>query len=128
MKTKCITYKVNISDQGYGRISLNSKTYKAHRIVYKLFKGALSKHLEIDHLCRNRACINPEHLEQVTHKINVLRGESTNAKNARKTHCKRGHVLKGRNVYIVNKKGHRSCNTCKKAYSKNYYRNKIKNL
>jgi hypothetical protein len=70
----------------------------AHRIAYELEIGPIPEGLEIDHLCRNPICVNPAHLEPVTHRENVLRGEATSAQNARKAHCIRGHLLSGANV------------------------------
>jgi hypothetical protein len=79
--------------RGYGRIFFHGESHYAHRVSYALAFGAIPAGLQIDHLCRNRACINPAHLEAVTARENVLRGEGMGAKNARRTHCKRGHAL-----------------------------------
>ena len=62
-----------------------------HRVAYEALVGAIPDHLEIDHLCRNRSCVNPEHLDLVTRRENTLRGESFAAQNARKVKCHRGH-------------------------------------
>ena len=64
---------------------------EAYRLAYEITKGPVPKGLEIDHLCRNRACLNPFHLEAVTRRVNVLRGFGACGNNARKTHCKFGH-------------------------------------
>jgi hypothetical protein len=70
--------------------------------------------LTLDHLCRNKACVNPAHLEPVTNRENVLRGVGLSAENARKTHCKRGHPLSGDNV-VVSKGGRkRRCVACER--------------
>jgi hypothetical protein len=84
----------------------------AHRIAYELEIGPIPEGLEIDHLCRNPICVNPAHLEPVTHRENVLRGEAISAQNARKAHCIRGHLLSGANVAIT-KPGHRVCRACR---------------
>lgn len=68
--------------------------------------------MTIDHLCRNRACFNPDHLEQVTNQTNILRGEGATATNARKTHCIRGHELVGTNL-IASRTNGRSCRICR---------------
>ena len=60
-----------------------SKTYYSHRLAYELFKGVIPVGLQIDHLCRNRACVNPDHLEPVTQQVNILRGDSPPARQAR---------------------------------------------
>ena len=83
----------------------------AHRIAYELFKGPIPEGLEIDHACRNRGCVNPAHLDVMTHRENGLRGISPPAVNARKTRCDRGHPLEGENLRI-DYRGDRTCVTC----------------
>ena len=81
-------------DHGYGHLSFNRQNNMlAHRVAYEPTKGPIPEGLTIDHLCRNRGCINPEHLEAVTMGVNNLRGESASAKNARALFCKNGHPL-----------------------------------
>lgn len=89
----------------YGRFGAEN----AHRISYRIHKGKIPKGLTIDHLCRNTVCVNPAHLEAVTLKENILRGESFSAINARKTFCKNGHPYD-----FKRKRGDRECLTCKK--------------
>jgi len=79
----------------------------AHRFSFELLVGPIPKGLTLDHLCRNPRCVNPAHLEPVTHKDNVLRGESPMAKQAKQTHCKRGHLLPPKN-----ERGKRECAEC----------------
>jgi hypothetical protein len=76
----------------------------------ELFVGPIPEGLVIDHLCRNRGCINPTHMEPVTNAENVLRGEGPTAVNARKTHCKRGHPFDDVNTYVYAKG--RACRMC----------------
>ena len=90
--------------EGYGRLTVNRTYIYAHRFSYELHKGAIPTGLVIDHLCRNTSCVNPDHLEAVTTKENVLRGVGPAARAARKTHCKRGHLLGA-----VDRFGRRSC-------------------
>ena len=97
--------------KGYGRFKPNGKQTSAHRMAYELSHNVkIPQSLTIDHLCRNRACVNPEHLEIVSLKVNVLRGESPSANNARKRFCLRGHRFSGKNLIIIGKK--RRCRTC----------------
>lgn len=101
-------------DNGYGRFWLRGKTELAHRISWLVHRGPLpdgTPHL--DHLCRNRWCVNPDHLEPVTIGENVLRGEGLSATNARKTRCKRDHPLEGENL-AVDANGARVCVTCRR--------------
>ena len=115
-------------DTGYGHhITSNDATKKdhlAHRYSYELYVGKIPKGLTLDHLCRNRWCVNPEHLEITTLKENILRGVSQAAINARKTHCIRGHQLSGNNLYITPKDSRRQCKKCIAIRSYNYSRRK----
>lgn len=73
---------------GYGRVRINSRTHAVHRLVYEDMIGPIPAHLEIDHLCHNRGCCNPAHLEPVTRKVNLNRGRNANLE---KRVCKHGH-------------------------------------
>jgi hypothetical protein len=102
----------------YGHIKISGKSFKAHRFAYELLRGPIPKGMVIDHLCRNRMCVNPEHMEIVTNKENILRGEGIAAKEARMTVCKNGHALTGENLYIAPKSGKRRCRQCNKVSAK----------
>ena len=98
-------------DAGYGRFYLRGKSHLAHRVAWELEHGTIPRSLQVDHLCRNRGCVNPDHLELVTLKENVLRGIGITATNKAKTHCRNGHELHGYNAYVT-KRGSRQCRTC----------------
>lgn len=78
---------------GYGRFTVDGRGVYAHRVAYALAVGELRAGLVVDHVCRNRACVRPEHLELVDQRQNVLRGVGPAARNARKTSCPEGHPL-----------------------------------
>ena len=96
---------------GYAEISQNRKPVYVHRLMYEKHKGPIPDGLEIDHLCRVSSCVNPDHLEAVTHRENMLRGLTVGARNAAKTHCPKGHPLDG---HIPK---HRYCLTCNRLRS-----------
>jgi hypothetical protein len=100
---------------GYGQVRINEISLRAHRVAYALLIGDTP--LELDHLCRNRLCVNPDHLEPVTRRENWERGQNNAAMNARKTHCKHGHELSGDNLRIKRYSGktERLCLTCYRA-------------
>lgn len=97
--------------KGYGRVLFGGGRLSAHRVVYEMEVGPIPEGLVIDHLCRNHACVNPEHMEPVTQRVNVLRGVAPAAANARKTHCLRGHAFDDENTYPV-RVGGRGCRAC----------------
>jgi hypothetical protein len=104
---------------GYGRSAVDGRLTESHRLAYELLVGPIPDGLQIDHLCRNRACCNPLHLEPVTQRENVLRSEALSAKNARKTHCPRGHAFTDENTY-VDRDGWRRCRKCKAEQAREY--------
>lgn len=106
---------------GYGASWYKGKKISSHRLAYILFKGNLPRgHIKtIDHLCRNPRCCNPDHLELVEHKVNVMRGVGLSKQNALKTHCKRGHRFTDSNTYLT-KAGSRSCKKCMALHQREY--------
>ena len=106
---------------GYGIMWANGGPKRVHRLAYELWRKKIRKRMTIDHLCRNRACFNPNHLEEVSISENVMRGLGACALNSKKTSCKRGHELKRSNVYKT-PKGGRGCRRCRRDYTRNYMR------
>lgn len=97
---------------GYGRFSVKGATENAHRIAFGMFVYVLLPRRYADHLCRNRICVNPVHVDDVTNRINILRGEGMGARNARKTHCIHGHEFTPENTYTCPNTTYRECKTC----------------
>lgn len=98
---------------GYGQVRIAQKLHRAHRVVYERHVGLIPDGLTLDHLCKNRACVNPEHLEPVSLRENILRGDSPAARHAVKTHCVHGHEYTDANTYR-DPKGRRGCRICRR--------------
>lgn len=93
--TGCWNWTASCTSNGYGQFHINSgakRNVGAHRWAYETLVGCVPDGLQLDHLCRNRRCVNPAHLEPVTPQVNTLRGATLPARNARKTHCPQGHM------------------------------------
>ena len=106
-----------LDSDGYGIISIKHKNHRAHRVSYERYVGKIPDGMVIDHLCRVRHCVNPDHLRVVTNAENVLCGEGKTARLARQTHCINGHSLE--DAYIT-KDGYRQCTPCNRARAKGY--------
>lgn len=108
---------------GYGNFYVGDGRWEvAHRVAYKWIKGPIPEGTELDHLCHNRPCMNPEHTEAVTHQVNVQRGDGPAATAdyfAAQTHCKAGHTFNESNTYIT-KNGYRVCRRCQNNWQKEY--------
>ncbi len=118
MGPECWEWLGSLHSNGYGQFSVgrraNHMNLLAHRVSYELSGHVIPNGLQLDHLCRNRSCVRPSHLEPVTAKENVLRGIGITARNAVKTHCGHGHEFSGNNLRI-NPDGSRCCRTCARA-------------
>jgi len=110
----CWEWAGALNSKGYGSFGHLGHRVSTHRLAYELLVGPIMDGLHIDHLCRNRACCNPVHLEAVPQRTNTLRGVSFAATNATKTHCRHGHEYTAANTY-TDKRGSRSCKTCRTA-------------
>lgn len=108
------------SGKGYGLFTYRGRLQAVHRLFYQWFVGPIPKDLQLDHLCRNMECVNPQHLEPVTcHENNVIRGQGLAAANAKKTHCPQGHEFDQNNTY-VDKTGRRHCRECSRQRSREW--------
>ncbi len=122
----CIIWTGHIDKDGYGKVG----NVRAHRIAYENVCGPIPVGLTIDHLCRVRACVNPDHLEAVTRRENTIRGNGPSALNARKTACVNGHPFDEANTYFATTfdstgapKARRGCRACNLS-SVNRYKDK----
>lgn len=109
----CWLWTGALDGKGYGHLNRGGKSLRAHRVMYEQRRGPIPDGQTIDHLCRIRSCVNPDHLEIVSMRENILRGESQSAKDARRTYCLHGHLLDGRRS---NRK--RYCRTCAREYQR----------
>jgi len=118
---KCWIWLGSCNDRGYGKMWDGSRLSYVHRLSYEAFVGPIPNGLTIDHLCRNRQCLNPEHLEPVTNRENILRGEGPSAKKARRTKCSGGHQLSGTNL-MQSRLPYRQCRICFNEWQRQYKR------
>ena len=121
----CWMYNGSINTQGYAQLEQRQSTgyrkvYRIHRVAYEIKYGEIPSSLELDHLCRVRSCVNPKHLEAVSHKVNMQRGIAgiiNGFRQLAKTHCKHGHEYSGNN-FSITVKGHRRCRICEREQTK----------
>lgn len=113
VESGCWEWRGCVQSNGYGRAWDGVKTTYAHRFVYSLIVGDIPEGLDLDHRCRNRCCVNPNHLEPVTRQINIKRGlcaASNSLRAATKVRCKRGHKFTKENTRFY--AGRRHCRAC----------------
>lgn len=123
----CWLWTGSLYTDGYGVFYADGTKYLAHRYAYLLFNGALTPNLVMDHLCRNHRCVNPHHLEQVTHQENMLRGHSPQALAHLNEVCTRGHAFALHGYLYTTRTGKvvRRCRTCISEYHKLRYRKQV---
>ena len=118
-----------VAQDGYGQAPDAKGTRYAHRRVYEHLRGPVPNGLDLDHLCRVRCCVNPDHLEPVTAQTNTHRGVGPPADNVKKSFCKRGHPLSGDNLSIRTRsksgRKERHCRTCVRMHARNYRLRKL---
>lgn len=112
--TRCLEWTAGHTTAGYGQFHIGADRVYAHRFAYELWFGSIPDGYQIDHLCRNRGCVSPAHIEAVTPRVNNMRSMSTAALNAVKTHCVRGHEFTPENTYVTPNRGTRQCRKCMK--------------
>jgi len=110
----CWLWTACVSDNGYGKTTHRGRQQYAHRASYMEHVGEIPDGLVLDHLCRTRCCVNPAHLEAVTQRVNLLRGETTSSRHAAKTHCPQGHSYQ-EHGYVSGATTSRRCRACSKA-------------
>ena len=110
---ECWLWLASLYPGGYGNFWDGTRHVRAHRWAYERLVGPIPEGLQLDHLCRVRVCVNPDHLEPVTNRENIMRGEGLTAKQARQTHCKRGHEFTEANTYLQKRDGGRVGRVCR---------------
>lgn len=119
----CWVWLANTTQDGYASMWWQGITRRAHRAIYEEVKGPIPAGLHIDHICRVRCCVNPDHLRAVSPQFNVLVGETVTAKNAARRACVAGHKLAGDNLLLV-AGGRRQCRECGRRRAREYQRAK----
>lgn len=120
LENGCLEWRGWQTRNGYGQVkTATGEIARVHRLAYEAFVGPIPEGFVVDHLCRNRKCWNPSHLEAVTQRTNVMRGEGLAAVNASKDSCDAGHLFDEANTYL-RPEGGRACKTCRRSYRAAY--------
>lgn len=125
----CVEWTGRINWAGYGVMHLGQgRSTGAHRYVWAMLRGELARGIQLDHLCRNRRCVNVGHLEPVTARENTMRSGAVSAINARKTECKNGHSLEDAYVYPpgTSSEGERACRACHRETQRRYLARRVR--
>lgn len=120
---QCWLWTASLDGRGYGQIGVDKKMLRAHRFAYTILKGKIPPSKKLDHLCRNRICVNPSHLEPKSNRDNILaEGSLSNPRlNILKTHCPKQHPYSGKNLGVISTSKHRYCKTCNREKVLRYY-------
>ena len=109
----CWVWTGSCNHKGYGRVGFGGRQWAVHRLIWEQLVGPIPEGLELDHLCRNPPCVNPDHLEPVTHRENLLRSSGITARAAKVTACPQGHLYTPENSRL-RARGRRECRTCRR--------------
>lgn len=120
----CWEWKGRDNDRGYAQVVIDGSRRYVHRLVWETLVGPIPNGLELDHLCRNTLCVNPDHLEVVSHAENVKRG-NCGVHNRNKKRCPKGHLLSGSNLYVAPGTNKRHCRACRKEQNARRYRKEL---
>jgi hypothetical protein len=116
----CWAWTANHTNEGYGVVTYCGVRTTAHRVVYQLLVGPIPAGMQLDHLCRNPSCVNPFHLEAVSGRENLRRGQGWSGRHAQQTHCVNGHEFTPENTLLHSGSGGRRCRECHADHQRRY--------